>query len=52
MISTKNTARSTSRVWVPKNGHEGVVKILLEKDDNNLNEPHDGSQTPLGWDVR
>ena len=31
MISTKNTVRSTSRVWVPKNGHEGVVKIFSKR---------------------
>jgi len=40
----QNTVCSTSRVWVSKNVHEGVVKILLEKDDNNPSEPHDGSQ--------
>ena len=51
MISAKHTVCSTSRVWVPKNGNEGVEKIPPKKDDNH-SEPHDGSQTPLDWVVR
>lgn len=32
-----------------ENGHNGVVKMLLNCDDSGVNIPDQGGQTPLGW---
>ena len=33
--------------WAAKNGHEEVVKILLDREDIDPNKPNEESQTPL-----
>ena len=38
---------NTPLVWAALNGHEGVVKILLKRDDVNPDKPGESGQTPL-----
>ena len=33
--------------WAARNGHEGVVKILLEREEVNHDKPNEFGQTPL-----
>ena len=50
--TTQITRANCSRTPVSRaamGGHEGVVKILLGRDDVNLNEPDRYGQTPLCW---
>ena len=40
---------STPLVWAAKNGHEGVVKVLLGRGDVNPDKPSESGGTPLWW---
>ena len=46
-INQIDCAGNTPLVWAALNGHEGVVKILLGRDDVNPNKPDVYDQTPL-----
>ena len=52
-INQVDRGGSTPLVWAARNGHEGVVKILLSRDDVNPDKPDNSSETPLwmeGWE--
>ena len=46
-INQNDCAGNTPLVWAARNGHEGVVKILLGQDDISPDKPGEGGQTPL-----
>jgi len=46
-INQKDCVGNTPLVWAAWNGHEGVVKILLERDDVGPDKPDHRSETPL-----
>ena len=48
-INQTDITGSTPLVWAAKNGNEGVVKILLGRDDVKPDNPDIGGQTPLWW---
>jgi len=39
----------TPLLWAAKNGHDGVVKVLLEWDDVSPDRPNNQGSTPLSW---
>ena len=43
----KDCMGNTPLGWAAGNGHEGVVEILLCRDDINPNKPDEDGQTPL-----
>jgi ankyrin repeat protein len=49
--NVKDTYRQTPLSWAVRNGHEAVVKLLLEK-DAELESKDAFGQTPLLWAVR
>ena len=51
-INQKDFIGNTPLTWATCNGHEGVVEILLGRDNINLNKQGIGSQTPLYCAVR
>jgi len=46
-INQRDCVDNTPLLWAAHNGHEGVVKILLERRDVALDRPGKGGQTPL-----
>ena len=46
-INRRDCTDNTPLVWAARNGHEGVVKILLGRDDVNPDEPNGDQRTPL-----
>ena len=46
-INQNDCVGNTPLVWAAKNGHEGVVKILLERDDVNPEKLGEYEKTPL-----
>src|SRR5437588_407377 len=48
-INQKDSIGNTRLVWAALNGHEGVVKILLGRNDINPNKPDNHGKTPLSW---
>jgi len=40
---------ATPLMWAARNGHEGVVKMLLKRDDVSPDEPNWYDETPLFW---
>ena len=40
---------SVALLWAAENGHEEVVRILLERSDINADGPDRGGRTPLMW---
>ena len=40
---------SAALIWAAGRGHEGVVRILLEREDLNPNQADNYGQTPLSW---
>ena len=45
----KNSMGYTPLAWAALNGHEEVVRILLERDDIDPDKPDEYDQTPLRW---
>jgi len=39
----------TPLLWAARNGHDGVVRLLLEQEDVDPDRPNDGNNTPLSW---
>jgi len=48
-VDQQDCGGSTPLAWAARNGHEGVVKILLERKNVDLNRPDVYDMTPLGW---
>ena len=48
-INQRDSAGGTPLSWAVRNRHEGVVKLLLERDDVDPNLPGISDLTPLGW---
>jgi len=46
-INQRDCVDNTPLLWAAHNGHEGVVKILLERRDVTLDRPGKSGQTPL-----
>jgi len=46
-INQIDSQGNTPLIWAAKNGHEGVVKILLARDDVNPYKPDNDGRTPL-----
>ena len=46
-INRMDCGGSTPLVWAARNGHEGVVELLLSRDDVNPDKPDDEGLTPL-----
>jgi len=46
-INQLDLAGATPLMWAARNGHEGVVEILLGRDDVNPDKPDNYGQTPL-----
>ena len=46
-INETDCGGNTPLVWAARNGHEGVVKILLSWDDVNPNKPDNNGESPL-----
>ena len=46
-INQKDCVGNTALMWAAQNGHEGIVKILLGRDDVDPNKPGQYGQTPL-----
>jgi len=51
-INQVDCAGNTPLVWAAWSGHEGVLKILLGRDDVNPDKPGFLEQTPLFWAAR
>ena len=51
-INQKDCVGNTPLVWAAWNGHEGVVKILLEQDHVSPDRQDGNGQTPLGCAAR
>ena len=49
MIPTKDSMGDTPLLWAAKEGHEEVVRALLERNDINPNKPGIHGRTPLSW---
>jgi len=48
-VNQEDCAGNTPLVWAARNGHMGVVKILLGRGDVNPDKPDEYGQTPLGF---
>jgi len=48
-VNKKDCLGNTSLTWAARRGHEGVVKILLGRDDINPDIPDNSGRTPLCW---
>jgi len=48
-INQTDSRGNTPLMWAARNGHEGVVKILLRRGDVNPDKPENYGQTPLWW---
>ena len=48
-FNEKDCVGNTPLVWAAKNGHEGVVKILLGRGDVKPDKPDESYRTPLLW---
>jgi len=48
-INQTDCTGSTPLAWAAKNGHDGVVKILLRRGDVNPDNPDPYGRTPLLW---
>jgi len=48
-VNKKDRRGNTSLAWAARRGHEGVLKILLGRDDINPDKPNDFGRTPLCW---
>jgi len=46
-INPMDCGGSTPLVWAARNGHEGVVKILLARDDVSPEKPDNNGESPL-----
>ena len=46
-VNKKDCLGNTSLTWAARRGHEGVVKILLGRDDINPDIPDNSGRTPL-----
>ena len=44
---TRNRMGDSPLAWAAKNGHEEVVRILLERDDVDPNKQNEDGETPL-----
>lgn len=44
--------RQTPLSWAAENGHEGVVRQLVQRDDIDVNSKDDKGPTPLSWAAR
>jgi len=47
-VDQQDCTGSTPLTWAAGNGHEGVVKLLLEREDVDPNLPNRDGDTPLG----
>jgi len=48
-INQRDCIGSTPLSWATENGHEGVVKLLLGREDVDPNRPDKNDRTPLAW---
>ena len=48
-INQQDCTGGTPLTWGARNGHEGVVKLFLEREDVDVNLPDKDYQTPLSW---
>jgi len=48
-INQGDWAGSTPLLWVARNGHDGVVKLLLEREDVDPDRSDKLENTPLSW---
>jgi len=48
-INPCDCAGYTPILWAAKNGHDGVVKLLLEREDVDPDMPNNQGSTPLSW---
>lgn len=48
-IDWKDKEHRTALSRAAQNGHEEVVKLLLRRDEVDLNSEDDQGRTPLGW---
>ena len=48
-INARDGAGCTPLLWAAKNGHDGVVRLLLERKDVDPNRPNNRGSTPLSW---
>ena len=48
-INPSDFAGHTPLLWAAKNGHDGAVKLLLDREDVDPNRPNNNSSTPLSW---
>ena len=46
-INQKDCLGNTPLIWAARNGHEGVVKILLGRGDVDADKPNNSGRTPL-----
>ena len=48
-VNKKDSRGNTSLTWAARRGHEGVVKILLGRDDIKPNKSNNEGTTPISW---
>ena len=49
-VNASDCTGGTALTWAAKNGHEGVVRVLLEREDFNPDQADtDYDRTPLSW---
>ena len=48
-IDPRDGVGCTPLLWAAKNGHDGVVRLLLERKDVDPNMPNNQGSTPLSW---
>ena len=46
-IKQRDGMSLTPLAWAARNGHEGVVRVLLSRDDIDPGKPGEDGQTPL-----